>query len=64
MGELSLGLSQECGMASATGVSSGGGEEAQKLCRKTESRAGEPCCQRSMDELESGQSWVQNSLTT
>lgn len=52
-------------MASATGVSSGGGEEAPKLCRKAESRAGEPCCQSPMmDELESGKSWVQSSLTT
>lgn len=47
-----------------TGVSRGGGEEAQKseLCQKAESRAGEPCCQSNMDELESGKSWVQSSL--
>lgn len=46
-------------------VSKGGGEEAQKseLC-KAESRAGEPCCQSNMDELESGKTWVQSSLVS
>lgn len=49
------------GGSKSPGLSRGGGEEAQKseLCRKAESRAGEPCCQSNMDELESGKSWVQ-----
>lgn len=65
-------VQRDRGMVSATGLggsklpglSRGGGEEAQKseLCQKAKSRAGEPCCQSNMDELESGKSWVQSSL--